>query len=278
MCLIIHRERDFPEITKDFFADVWQKNNDGWGISWKTNKGTKARKGMTFSSFWNLYRTLERNNIECAIHFRMQTHGAINTEMCHPFKVLDDDYGGIWMMHNGIIDYPLEVAEDKSDTWAFASQLIIPMLQQAKDPYELIRTDAFRFLVEKWAGGSNRLLFVDYQGITRYNTDLWTETNFGVTVSNSYAHSYTRFQNAYKKPYWEQEWDDWCYPKQPTNVLLPFKKEEEIMQEEEEISDDIDIEELIEHFQAYPEDIENYIWTRPGEVASLIKYLLFMEA
>lgn len=244
MCLIMYREKDMAPVSREFYEDVWSRNNDGWGIMWvNSNKEIKVKKGLLFKDFWPMYRNLEASNVEMLVHFRFITAGHVTLDMCHPFKVTDD----LYMMHNGTLDYPYKVAKDKSDSWAFANQIVRPIVTQCSndpslmgmvggdlgDSTELVRSWWFERMMEKWCGSGNRLAFIDPEGITIINPEKkWSKTTFGMTVSNDYAYTccnptksnttylrsnnyngyggqYTRSQGWYAMRKWCSEKNDW---------------------------------------------------------------------
>lgn len=216
MCLIMHREVDQSDVEKEFFEDVWKRNKDGWGIMWLSeSKGEvqiRHKKGLVFEDFWSLYRGLEAENKEMAIHFRMRTDGDINVSMCHPFKVDD----GILMMHNGVIDHPYEVDKSISDTSAFVQQIIVPLINsmpqneefchmigiELGSREEFIRSHWFKCIVEEWCGHNNKLAFLDSRGITLFNNKAWRKTTFGMNCSNTYAYDHSNpTKVSYNRPY-----------------------------------------------------------------------------
>jgi hypothetical protein len=208
MCLIIHRKKDTPVIDKAFFEDVHSSNKDGWGIMWRKFNSSgvctevKTKKGLEFKDFWKLYRTLESSDIEMLVHFRMRTDGDVNLDMCHPFKIID----GVYMMHNGIIDYPYQEPDlTKSDTWCFIDQVLI---DQIKLEPKIIRTEGFMFGMETICGSGSTLAFMDKDGIVIANTDRWKDTEFDVPVSNTYAYRYGNPTKAYGNDYKTYEDDD----------------------------------------------------------------------
>jgi predicted glutamine amidotransferase len=263
----MHREENQPNIERAFFEDVWVKNNDGWGVMWRREDGTvKTKKGLDFKDFWSLYRGLEKFNVECMIHFRMRTNGDVNLDMCHPYHVFDD----IYMMHNGIVDYPYHVSNDKSDTWAFIDQMIKPMLELSKNPYETIRDPAFMILVEQYIGSTNKLVFVDKYGFNIFNEKAFTKTTFGMNVSNTYAYT---LHNPTKSTYVRRSWhydnnfcdtdDDIYYNNWKKYGTIESKKEEpvvevELEEEEEKVITLADVwkDDLPSHFtsETYTDD------------------------
>lgn len=207
MCLIIHREEGQEPIEQAFFKDVEKRNSDGWGIMWQNPRDNEVRTkvGFDFQEFWSLYRSLENKNVEMFVHFRMATHGSKTAEMCHPFEVIP----GMYMMHNGVISTSGIGSKDntKSDTWEFVNNAVKPILEAAKDPAALLRTDAFVYFLNEAAGNSNRLVFLDKNGWFIPNISIWSKTTKNVRVSNTYAYNmYNPTKKTYTQPTYKNQW------------------------------------------------------------------------
>lgn len=220
MCLIIHREQGQADMPKSFWEDVPVFNKDGWGIMWNKRGIPTITKGMEFNDFWNLYRSLETNDVEFMVHFRKCTAGAVSIDNTHPFPVFDWEFIGndptkqLYLMHNGAYikspeaeagytsygadiygigylnnnQYDYRDIDERSDTIQFVESLIRPMLMSVDNVHDFIRSEAFHFMMETICDYDNRLAILDKDGIVKYNTGIWSRTSFGVTVSNSYAY------------------------------------------------------------------------------------------
>ena len=195
MCLIIIRGVG-EIISKEFFEDVWKRNNDGWGIMWVSGKAERRRArrrvGLDFNDFWNVFKNLQDANIPCLVHMRMKTKGEINTAMCHPYEVVP----GLYMMHNGTISADAigvpekEWPEGASDSWAFANYIVKPILESSKlSIEETIRQPWFNRLISNTLSTNNRMVFMDRNGAEAMNTNNWGKTTDGLYVSNTYAFS-----------------------------------------------------------------------------------------
>lgn len=185
MCLIIHK-KTHDIIGEYFFKNVWEKNHDGYGILFMRDNIVQSRKGLTYEGFIKDYLDAGLESGECLIHFRMATHGKIDHENLHPFEVIPN----LWIMHNGIIDAPDHANIDLSDTWRFANLVLRPIFMCVNNPQEFLRSESFTFLMSQVAGYSNRLAFMDSEGV--YLTPEigdWDKTTTGLCVSNTYAYS-----------------------------------------------------------------------------------------
>lgn len=103
MCVIATAETgNMPTI--DQLTQMSEANPDGAGIAWHDDTGLhrvrNADNGKTLAfitKHWN-----ELKDAPCLIHFRLATHGAVNTESTHPFRytLANGEHG--YIAHNGI--------------------------------------------------------------------------------------------------------------------------------------------------------------------------------
>ena len=103
MCVIVTAEKgSMPTI--DQLTRMSETNPDGAGIAWHDGNGLHrvrhSDNGKTLAfitEHWN-----ELKATPCLIHFRLATHGAVNTENTHPFRYTlgNDEHG--YIAHNGI--------------------------------------------------------------------------------------------------------------------------------------------------------------------------------
>lgn len=187
MCLLIHKPAD-AEMSEDLILDVYSKNADGFGVMYIDDAGEfKVVKTLAGpESILPLYQE-HCYGRECVIHFRMQTHGKIDLDNCHPYKVTDS----LYMAHNGILSCGNPYDDAKSDTWHFIELFLRPHLEM--DPNKLA-DERFQEFVGDLIGGSNKFAFMDESGhvtiINRHsgvdhmdmwfsNTYAWTPSKFG---------------------------------------------------------------------------------------------------
>lgn len=117
MCIITYKTKENKNLwSYDTLKTMFQNNPDGAGIMFSYNNKVYYYKGlMCFEKFYNLYNKLNQKynfkNLDVALHFRIKTHGGIDTRNTHPFiithdfKKFDDLSGSaaVALMHNGII-------------------------------------------------------------------------------------------------------------------------------------------------------------------------------
>ena len=194
MCLIIKTDKNLP-LSEALLKDMVAKNDDGWGMMWiKSGELLVEKSGPTpFVDLWNAY--LKRIEFNPIIHLRWKTHGEINEHNAHPYYC----GSGIFLMHNGTVNAPVTSHSQHSDTWNFIESWIKPIFKLVKNPHELIRSKAFKTLLEHEIGNQNRIVMGDRGGFVTFNEKAWhTITNEhtkceGLIVSNTYAWDATNF-------------------------------------------------------------------------------------
>lgn len=183
MCLLLRAAAD-TKFPYAFFEDVHHSNPDGTGIMYIQEGKLVSKKSLTPTpadayAFW-----LENapQGVDYAMHFRWKTHGAIDVERVHPYRVADD----LLIMHNGVLSQSVsgvDVDRDKSDTQMFAEQ----MGAQLGD---LVYNSAVAALLGEVIGISNRFIYAHPEkGLTIINEDtgVTTERFPGCWFSNTYA-------------------------------------------------------------------------------------------
>lgn len=234
MCLIIRCEQD-KELKLHHFKNMYRRNDDGYGFMWVQDNAINGlkRSDATVDELYEKYKELKEFNP--VIHLRMRTHGKVNEENAHPYYC---GYG-IWLMHNGVLHHPsITSNHDMSDTWQFIEQTLNPLFKQTKNPHVLIRTEAFKHLMEGFIGSGNRVVLGDRGGFVYFNENTWfkvpddIEDIGGLLVSNTYAwdvnefkkkasnhhHSYYGFRNAsgensYRSgSHWDTRTCEWVRP------------------------------------------------------------------
>lgn len=190
MCLLITQPAEV-KWSKDDVKDFFSRNKDGIGLMYAEDNTLHIKKILPNSAKDAIKFLNEHAGKDCAIHFRMATHGLIDTDNCHPYEVLSQDTGHpMWMMHNGILSTGNKANTSKSDTWHFVNDYLRPLLDPTVggDP-ELIQKPAFQFILGEMIGNSNKLVFMNYEGkITTINAEAGVKYK-GAWLSNTYAWS-----------------------------------------------------------------------------------------
>lgn len=181
MCILIHHPANVSfsdELLNDFYAH----NSDGFGAMYSEGGKLVVVKTLGKPQEINaLYKDALKGR-ECIIHYRMKTHGDIDMENCHPYKVTDE----IWMAHNGILSMGNPVDKSKSDTWHFIKYILRPALEA--NPALIFDVD-YQLYLEDMIGGSNKFAFMHSSGksvVLNYDAGVEHE---GAWLSNTYAWS-----------------------------------------------------------------------------------------
>lgn len=134
MCIVIYQPKG-KTVPKKVLKTAFKNNPDGAGFM--CQKGKEApymEKGFfNFEDFYKAYKPFSKGNYNVAIHFRIATHGAVNSLNCHPFivtnKVEDTiSESGVYdslFMQNGVIKSISVNRKDKySDTCNFTYKIM----------------------------------------------------------------------------------------------------------------------------------------------------------
>lgn len=180
MCLLVNQPLN-THFTDQFLEDVFFKNSDGLGVMFAQDNKVHVYKCLPSNAddFIDFYRKHAEGR-HCVWHARMQTHGDIDMENCHPYRVTDE----IWMAHNGILSSGNANDKTKSDTWHFIRNVLRPALTHNPD---LMLDPGWQEFIGDLIGGSNKFGFVRNDGqIVVINRSAGVEFN-GAWLSNTYA-------------------------------------------------------------------------------------------
>lgn len=174
MCVILDKNPG-AEIPFEKILSASIRNNDGYGLiiidrdKLEVVKGLTTKPGATADLIAK--RMEDAKDQRVVAHLRLKTHGAIDEQNLHPFKVLDhDDYGTeLWLMHNGVLsDFTsFTRTEEQSDTAIFVNDIVSPLaiaLASQNGPEALLDDALFKRVLSKYAGSSNKLSLIDNKG------------------------------------------------------------------------------------------------------------------
>lgn len=171
MCIAIVKPKD-KTIPKARLKICSEANPDGMGFAFCKDGNIYIRKYLDdFEKFYKDYSKVEKTST-MLIHFRIATHGEINVENCHPFKLNNH----MALIHNGVISGYGD-KEKKSDTRDFIDKVI------GNISHKQWRNPAFRELVGD-AIGYSKFGILDTVGnyyIINEDRGYWTD---GVWYSN----------------------------------------------------------------------------------------------
>jgi predicted glutamine amidotransferase len=191
MCVIIEKPAGVAFDEADIRAAA-TRNDDGFGYMYfdPATKRIVTKKGLITNNDDVVAEFKRLTPYHVAYHFRMKTHGKVCDEQAHPFQVLSRDRHGIdmYFMHNGIIS-DVGSTVDESDTQAFNRLILKPLLGSKPG---MIKSAAFKKLIEKYIGTGNKLLFMYGDGkVIKFNESAGT-TFKECWVSNTYSFSSAR--------------------------------------------------------------------------------------
>jgi hypothetical protein len=208
MCIAIYKPED-KVLSLATLKECYTSNPDGAGFMYAENKKLHIEKGFfSFQSFYDAFKKHE--NKQAVIHFRIKTHGKIDTTNCHPFAVNN----AIGFVHNGIISGFGDA--NHSDTIGFNQSILQPLV--SKWGNLALFQDPIIDLIEGRIGYS-KLVFLDRHGnhkIMNEHKGTWDD---GVWYSNDSYKPYVAPVTTYD---WKDSKYDW--KKNVTtirNVTLP---------------------------------------------------------
>ena len=171
MCIAIVKPLD-KTISEDRLRICYNNNKDGCGFAYIKDNTIIIKKFMEFEAFYKEYKLVETTS-PMLIHFRIATHGKVELENCHPFKLNNR----MVLIHNGIISGYGD-KEKKSDTRDYIDKVL------SKISWKMWKNPAFREMVGQ-AIGYSKLGIMDVSGemyIINYDKGVVED---GVWYSNS---------------------------------------------------------------------------------------------
>lgn len=186
MCLLVNQPAS-TAFTDEFIEDVYRKNSDGFGVMYAEHGEVHVYKCLPRDAkdMIDFYRAHAEGR-DCVWHARMQTHGDIDLDNCHPYRVTDD----IWLAHNGILSTGNAADKSKSDTWHFIRNVLTPAL--TANPDLMLDLDWQKF-VGSMIGTGNKFGLVRADGKTVVINEASGVNFVGAWLSNTYAWSAAAF-------------------------------------------------------------------------------------
>lgn len=193
MCLLV-KQPSTTNFTDAFLEDVFLKNSDGLGVMYAEDGKLHVYKCLpaTAQDFIDFYRKHAEGR-DCVWHARMQTHGDIDFDNCHPYKVTEN----IWLAHNGILSTGNDADKTRSDTWHFIRNVMAPALE-AKP--ELMQDAEWIDFIGQLIGRTNKFGLMDNHGNIAIVNEMAGVEFVGAWLSNTYAWSTHKFgfQSSYQ--------------------------------------------------------------------------------
>jgi glutamine amidotransferase len=195
MCIAIYKPKD-KVLSLATLKECYTSNPDGAGFMYAENKKLHIEKGFfSFQSFYDAFKKHETK--QAVIHFRIKTHGKIDTTNCHPFAVNN----AIGFVHNGIISGFGDA--NHSDTIGFNQSILQPLV--SKWGNLALFQDPIIDLIEGRIGYS-KLVFLDRHGNHKIMNEHKGEWDDGVWYSNNSYKPYVAPITTYD---WKDSKYDW---------------------------------------------------------------------
>lgn len=160
MCLIVFKDGVKAQFSNRQFKNMITNNRDGLGVMWR--EGGRVKVAKTIGSVEDKFELFKqhRNKDVWAMHARLRTHGNVDLENCHPYKIMDMDDGDpidLYVMHNGVLSGLTETKKGMSDTWHYIEHNLKPLIKMNPDFFW--DSDYLQEMVQDHIGGS-KLLFM----------------------------------------------------------------------------------------------------------------------
>jgi hypothetical protein len=236
MCIAIYKPES-KVLSQETLKECYDSNPDGAGFMYAQGKKLHIEKGFfSYDSFYQAYK--EHESKQAVLHFRIKTHGKIDTTNCHPFAV----NSSIGFVHNGIISGFGDT--NHSDTIGFNNAILQPLVNKWGNL--ALFQDPVINLIEGRIGYS-KLVFLDRHGnhkIMNEGKGVWDD---GVWYSNDSYKPYVAPVSTYKPKAYSWDNTDWIndYSKgyKPSKTVAPIKRKYGVMVGDmvellEEIKDD----------------------------------------
>ena len=226
MCIAILKIKG-KRISDDVLKTCYANNPDGCGFAYVDNGIIKVFKTLNFEEFLQEYKKVEDKS-NMLLHFRIATHGKVNVNNCHPFKLNHR----MVLIHNGVISGygGNKVDEDSiTDTQDFINKTI------GQIGWKNWKNPAFRELVGKAIGYSKFCILdaSDSYAIINESAGYWVDGNW---YSNK---SYEPKKYTYSKKDYDYDNDYWYGTKykydKTLNKWLPDKKKSAASSDEEKL-------------------------------------------
>ena len=161
MCIAILNQTGVLSLKT--FKRCWQSNPDGAGFCYFDGDKVQIVKEMKSVKLLHKQYTEVRAkfpDVDIAIHFRVSTHGRVNSTNCHPFRVSKNTA----FIHNGIIQ-GVGTSPDFSDTYLFNEGIV------KKLPSNFVHNGAILELLATFIGYS-KLVIISGNQSAIVNEDL----------------------------------------------------------------------------------------------------------
>lgn len=186
MCVIAYKAKNVKFPSKSRIREMWEANSDGAGIMWRGNEDNKIYFVKGFMQLKKLEKWIKKNrkwlnDVECALHFRITTHGGTMEGNCHPFvcDINTDSHllsgsADCVLMHNGVLPV-IPRSKDISDSAELALRI-----GSFEDP--MLAMDC----IGEFVSASNRVIVMSKNDTKFYGGKWVSVEDDGILYSNDY--------------------------------------------------------------------------------------------
>lgn len=171
MCIIIYAPKG--HIPKKHLANSLKNNDDGWGVMYADAGKVCIVRGMTPVDFHFHWKWIKKLPGPKVFHARIATHGAVDENHCHPFRV--PNHNELAVAHNGvIIQQTGKSSGTGSDTMNFNDNILAHL------PEGFQNLQVYHDLLSDYIGYS-KLVFMDGEGqvqIVNEEKGSWHDENW----------------------------------------------------------------------------------------------------
>jgi predicted glutamine amidotransferase len=173
-------------------------NPDGFGFAIRIDDNIITSRGLNADKVIDKFFTIKEAypDSDAMFHARLATHGTINNENCHPFRVQGDKR--LVLAHNGILPMEVPIKGNRSDTRIFADDILPAMGIEILDNY------SNRLALEDWLG-NNKIVIMSTHPALKKDYYILNEKegmdNDGVWYSNCSYQPYTSRYTNYSSKY-----------------------------------------------------------------------------
>jgi hypothetical protein len=245
MCIAIYKPAG-KVLSQETLKECYDNNPDGAGFMYAEDKKLHIQKGFfSYDSFYKAYK--EHENKQAVLHFRIKTHGKIDTTNCHPFAVNNS----LAFVHNGVISGFGDA--DHSDTIGFNHGVLQPLVNKWGNL--ALFQDPIVNLIESRISYS-KLIFLDRHGnhnIFNESKGVWDD---GVWYSNTSYKPYVAPVTTWKNT---TDWiNDYKYPIASKAKVAPIKRKYGVM-----------VGDLVEILEEVKDDATNKVY-EAGELFEIV--------